>query len=146
MLFRNVFTRRRGADEWLRTATDGVVPPAYAARAAQLTARRERLVLASSLRRVAEGPARVGALGGRYRPRHTAAQSRRASLEALATTLEREDQPVAPAGMLRVHDLITAGTGPLWGTSEHALDEAIESALEMLTPESGVRAAESNAA
>ena len=140
MMFRNVLTQsRRLADEWLRTATDGVVPPAYAARAAELTSRRERLLLADSLRLVADGPARVGSLGGRYRPRHTVARSRRAPLEALATTLEHEEQPVTPAGMLSVHDLITAGTGPLWGTSERALDEAIETALGLLRPQSGVQ-------
>jgi hypothetical protein len=146
MMFRHVFTqRRRRADEWLRASTDGVVPPAYASRAAQLTSRRERLLLADSLRRVAEGPARVGSLGGRYRPRHTVARSRRASLEVLATALEREDQFVTPAGMLRVRDLVTAGTGPLWGTSEQALDEAIETTLGMLMPQSGAQA-ESHAA
>jgi hypothetical protein len=63
-----------------------------------------------------------------------AARQRQISLEALAKKLERGDEPVTPAGMLRVTELITAGAGPLWGTSEEELGEAIETTLTVLAP------------
>jgi uncharacterized membrane protein len=124
--------RRRRADSWLRSATGIVVPRAYAWRAAQLTSLRNRRMLARTLRLVAETA--QGRPVGRNRPRLTAARQRRISLEALAKKLERGDEPVTPAGMLRVTELITAGAGPLWGTSEEELGEAIETTLTVLAP------------
>ena len=116
------------------SATGTVVPRAYAWRAAQLTSLRNRRMLARTLRLVAENA--QGRPVGRNRPRLIAARQRRISLEALAKMLERADEPVTPAGMLRVTELITAGAGPLWGTSEEALGEAIETTLAVLAPPS----------
>lgn len=129
-----LFERRRRADSWLRSASGTVVPRAYAWRAAQLTALRNRRMLARTLRLVAATA--EGRPVGRNRPRLIAARRRRISLEALAKRLERADEPVTPAGMLRVTELITAGSGPLWGTSEEALGEAIETTLAVLAPPS----------
>lgn len=127
-----LFDRRRRADSWLRSATGTVVPRPYAWRAAQLTSLRNRRMLARTLRLVAETGQRRTV--GRTLPRLTAARQRRISLEALAKKLERADEPVTPAGMLRVTELITAGAGPLWGTSEEELGEAIETTLTLLAP------------
>ena len=126
---------RRRADEWLRTSTGTFVPAAYAWRAEQLTSSHERRMLAKTLRRVAETSCERPL--GTYRPRLSAACHRSISLEALAKTLERENEPVTPAGMLRVTELVTAGGGPLWGTSEEALGEEIETTLAVLTPPEG---------
>jgi hypothetical protein len=127
-----LFIVRLRADSWLRSATGNFVPPAYAWRAAQLTSLEERRMLARSLRLVAER-ARERSRGG-FGPRLIAARERRISLEALAKKLERGDEPVTPAGILRVTELITAGGGPLWGTSAEALGEAIERTLTVLAP------------
>ncbi len=130
-----LYRRRRRADDWLRTATGEVVPEAYVWRAAQLTSSRERRLLARSLRLVAQRALDRSAVA---RPlRLTAARERRLALEALAKRLEREAEPVTPAGMLRVVDLVTAGGGPLWGTNEEALGEAIDTTLRLLAPSSG---------
>jgi hypothetical protein len=130
-----LYCRRRRADDWLRTATGDVVPEAYVWRAAQLTSSRERRMLASSIRLVAQRARERSAVA---RPlRLTAARERRVALEALAKRLERETEPVTPAGMLRVLDLITAGGGPLWGTNEEALGKAIDATLGVLGPSSG---------
>jgi len=126
---------RRRADEWLRTSTGTFVPAAYAWRAEQLTSSHERRLLAKTIRRVAETSCERPL--GTYRPRLSAACQRSISLEALAKTLERENEPVTPAGMLRVAELVTAGGGPLWGTSEEALGEEIETTLAVLTPSAG---------
>ena len=138
--------RRRRADEWLRSPTNDVAHTAHAWRAAELASPRQRRLLANTLREVAEVRARSGTLGGRYRPRHTASVSRRESLEALAASLENENQSVTPAGMLRVLDLVTSGTGPLWGTSVRALDDALEATFALLGARSNVRMPESQAA
>jgi hypothetical protein len=127
-----LYRRRRRADDWLRTATGDVVPEAYAWRAAQLTSSRERRMLAKSLRLVVRR-----ALDRSFAARQlrlTAARRRGVALEALAKRLEREAEPVTPAGVLLVVDLLTAGGGPLWGTNEEALGEAIEATLSVLSP------------
>ena len=129
---------RRRADQWLRTSTGRFVPAAYAWRAEQLTSSHERRMLARTLRRVAESSCERPL--GTSRPRLSAACRRSISLEALAKTLERENEPVTPAGMLRVTELITAGGGPLWGTSEEALGQEIETTLAVLTPHEDVAA------
>jgi hypothetical protein len=127
---RTLIARRRQADEWLRSATGQFVPPAYAWRAAQLVSERERCVLARSLRRIL-ATARERPRGS-YMPLLIAVRHRRASLEALARTLEEASEPVTPAGMLRAIALVTDGAGPLWGSSDDALDAAIETTLSLL--------------
>jgi len=126
---------RRAADDWLRSATGSFIPQRYAWRANQLRAACERLLLANTLRlierRSAERP-----LGGFGAVRLNAVAENRDSVRLLASRLERIDQPVTPAGVLRVVDLITNGTSPLWNaTRGAALGEAISSTLAVLTPE-----------
>jgi hypothetical protein len=138
--------RRRAADDWLRSATEDFVPPRYAWRARQLRAACERLLLANTLRlivrRAAERP-----LGGFGALKLTAASENREGLQLLASTLERVDHPVTPAGMLRVIDLVTDGAGPLWNAHRSpALGETIDSTLAVLRrrpddPQENVRAA-----
>ena len=127
---RSLIAQRRCADDWLRTATGRVVPPAYAWRAAQLVSQHERCVLARSLRRILvmarERPR------GNYPPLLIAVRHRTESLEVLAHTLEEESEPVTPAGMLRVTALVTDGGGPLWGASDDALEAEIETTLSLL--------------
>lgn len=124
--------RRRAADAWLRSAAGDSVPPRYAWRARQLLRACERQLLATTLRvivrRSAEGPlAGFGAL------RLTGVSENREALQLLASTLERVDHPVTPAGMLRVIDLLTDGAGPLWNARRGSvLEETIFSALAVL--------------
>ena len=124
---------RRAADDWLRSATGGFVPPAYAWRAKQLTSPRERRMLAGTLRLIERSAYERGV--GRVRPLHLpAVRENRESLELLADTLETVDEPVTPAGMLRVVDLVTDGAGPLWGATKDApLGDAIATTLAILT-------------
>jgi hypothetical protein len=123
---------RRVADDWLRSATGSFVPQRYAWRATQLRAACERLRLAKTLRlierRSVERPR-----GGYGALRLPAVAENRGSVRLLAERLERIDQPVTPAGMLRVVDLITDGTGPLWNAPRSAeLSETISSTLAVL--------------
>ena len=82
---RALVARRRQADDWLRSATGRVIPPAYAWRAAQLVSQRERCVLARSLRRILvtarERPR------GSYAPLLIAVRHRRAPTRVLAPLL-----------------------------------------------------------
>ena len=128
-----VHRMRRTADDWLRSATGGFVPPAYAWRAEQLTSPRERRMLAGTLRLIERSAYERGR--GRYRPLHLpAVRENRESLELLADTLETVEEPVTPAGMLRVVDLVTDGAGPLWGATKDApLGDAIATTLTVLT-------------
>ena len=130
---RLLLRQRRAADAWLRSATGGFVPPAYAWRAEQLTSPRERRMLARTLRLI-ERSAYERAVG-RLRPLNLpAVRAHHDSLELLACTLETLDEPVTPAGMLRVVDLVTDGAGPLWGPTKDApLGDAIATTLAILT-------------
>lgn len=124
--------RRRAADDWLRSATGGFVPQPYAWRASQLRAACERLRLAKTLRQIVRHSAERP-LGGYGALRLTAVSENREGLQLLASTLERVDQPVTPAGVLRVVDLITDGTGPLWNAPRPAvLGESISATLDVL--------------
>jgi hypothetical protein len=126
---------RRDADDWLRTATGSFVPQRYTWRANQLLAACERLLLASTLRLIERRSAERGR-GGVGGPKLSAVAENRDSVRLLASRLERIDQPVTPAGVLRVVDLITNGTSPLWNAPRGAaLGEAIASTLAVLTPE-----------
>jgi hypothetical protein len=131
---RRVAQRRRAADDWLRTSTGAVVPSAYRWRAAQLCAPRERRTLARTLRQIEraayERP--VGRLAPLYLP---AVREHRDRVRALADRLENLEEPVTPAGMLRVADLVQNGGGPLWATrTGPTLGDAIATTLAILTP------------
>ena len=79
-------------------------------------------------------------------PAERAVREHRESVRTLARTLE-DGEPVTPAGMLRVVELVTDGASPLWATTAGApLGEAISTTLTILTPRSagptpGARAA-----
>ncbi len=132
--------QRREADGWLRTATGGFVPPRYAWRAAQLLAPRRRRMLARTLRLI-ERSTYEHPLGWRAPVYLHAVREQRESVLALARALDDLGQPVTPAGMLRVAELIQDGAGPLWGTTGEALREAISTTFAILTPTRDSRAA-----
>jgi len=138
--------QRRLADDWLRSATSGVVPPLYVWRARQLCSPRQRRMLGKTLRLI-EQVADERFLGVRRPHRLAAVQEHREAVETLAQVLESLEQPVTPAGMLRVVDLVTDGASPLWGSRKDAiLGEAISTTLTILTPHAtnptrGIRAA-----
>jgi len=123
---------RRRADAWLRSATGHFIPEVYAWRAAELVSPRERRMLARTLRMVAQLAVERPRARIQFRPHLSAARHLQVSLEALAKRLEREGEPVTPAGMLRIVDLVTDGTGPLWGSSDDALSSEIETTLSVL--------------
>jgi hypothetical protein len=132
---RRLRQQRRVADAWLRTATGDFVPPAYAWRARQLTSVRERRTLARTLRLLERE-----AFDRHRRPPHpvrlTAVRQHRGCVHLLAEALDRVDEPVTPAGMLRVLDLITNGASPLWsGMKGPALSNAISTTLAVLKPD-----------
>ena len=106
---------RRDADRWLRiSAGRWEDHPACAWRAAELTALRERRILARSLQGVAR---EVSA----PRATITAVPLNRRDLaphieeiEQLAQRLEDLELPVTAVGVLCVRDLLTEGGGPLY--------------------------------
>jgi hypothetical protein len=129
---RVVLRQRREADDWLRSATGAFVPTRYLWRAEQLCAPRQRLTLARTLRLIedtaCERPVRMRP------PLHLCAvQTHWRSVESLARALEHVENPVTPAGMLRVIDLVTSAGGPLWGTNDAALGDALAATLAILT-------------
>jgi hypothetical protein len=123
---------RERADAWLESATGGVVPAKYAWRAAELESVDNRRMLARTLRAIAARA--TDARPYLHRPRLTAVRRRRTAVEELAATLEHEESPVTPAGMLRVAELIHDGAGPLWGSSPERLEREIELTLRLLVP------------
>jgi hypothetical protein len=134
--------RRRAADDWLRSSTGGFVPPALRWRAEQLGSPRQRRMLARTLRSI-ERSAEERPLGRRRPLSLPAVREHRELVRALARTLDG-GEPVTPAGMLRVIELVTDGASPLWGPARGApLGDAISATLAILTPASagGVGAA-----
>jgi hypothetical protein len=131
---RFLFRQRRLADDWLRSATGVFVPPRYLWRAEQLCSPGQRRILARTLRlieqRAYERPV------GLQSPRHLAAvREHRESVRSLARALESLEEPVTPAGMLRILDLVTGAGSPLWATTtDGALGDAISTTFAILTP------------
>jgi hypothetical protein len=132
---------RRLADDWLRSSSGAFVPEKYERRAAELSASKNRLLLANTLRKV-ERSADVHAIGRSNIVDLAAVRASRRSLRVLVTLLEDEEEPVTAAGMLRVRDLITQAGSPLYGTSRGVrLDAEIARTIDLLRPRSGERAA-----
>lgn len=126
--------QRRAADDWLRSATGTFVPARYAWRARQLVSACERRLLARTLRLVEQRSVERLPRAVRLVPL-TAAAENRVGLLQLASQLERVDEPVTPAGMLRVVDLITTATSPLWSRRKDAeLGDEISATRAALTP------------
>ena len=142
---RLVLRQRREADDWLRSATGAFVPARYLWRAEQLCAPRQRLMLARTLRLIedtaCERPVRM-----RLPLRLCAVQTHWRSVESLVRALEHVEEPVTPAGMLRVIDLVTSAGGPLWGTSDAELGDALAATLAILTSRGAESIAASRAA
>jgi hypothetical protein len=130
---RVVLGQRRAADDWLRSATGAFVPARYLWRAEQLCAPRQRLMLASTLRLI-EDSARERPVGLRLPLHLCAVWEHWSSVESLARALEHVEEPITPAGMLRVIDLVTSAGSPLWGTSDAELGDALAATLAILTP------------
>jgi hypothetical protein len=138
--------QRRVADDWLRDATGRFVPPVYAWRAEQLCSPHQRRRLARTLKLIERSAFERPVV--RRRPLYLpAVREHRESMRLLARALESLAEPVTPAGMLRVGDLVSDGASPLWGTTrDTALGDAISTTLAMLTadgphPIPGARAA-----
>lgn len=124
---------RRVADDWLRAATGRFVPSAYAWRAEQLCSPRHRRRLARTLQSI-EQSAFERPIFGRHGPYLPAVREHRECVQLLARTLESLAEPVTPAGMLRVADLVSDSASPLWGATKDApLGDAISMTLATLT-------------
>ena len=126
-------SQRRSADDWLRTATGAFVPPRYLWRAEQLSAPRQRLALARTLRLIGQ-TACERPIGMRILPHLRAVRVHWAVLQAVVRVLESLEEPVTPAGVLRVIDLVTRAGSPLWGSNDAALGEELSVSLAILTP------------
>src|SRR5262245_24048857 len=108
-----VARERRSADRALLASNGSPISATFAWRIAELTAARERLVLAHSLRDLVDdvlsrrllGAAPINRIGLLPRTRE---------LLALAARLEQLDRPVEARGMLLVRELLTNGGGPLY--------------------------------
>ena len=110
------------------------MPRAYAWRAAQLCDPRERRSLARTLRLI-ESSAYERSVGRRFPLHLPAVREHGDSIHALARALEDLDEPVTPAGMLRVVDLVQDGGSPLWAaTGGPALGDEISATLALLRP------------
>jgi hypothetical protein len=108
-----VARERRDADRALLASNGAPISATFAWRIAELTAPRERLALAHSLRDL------VDDLSSRRRsgdaPLNRAGLLPHASeLLALAARLERLEVPVSPRGVLLVRELLTDGGSPLF--------------------------------
>jgi hypothetical protein len=105
---------RREADRWLRAA-DGHwhSSSAFAWRIAELTSERERRLLAHSLRGIVRD-VEPDRLPGASPLNRVGLRAHVDLLTAIAGRLADLDQPVAPAGVLLVRDLLTDGGSPLY--------------------------------
>jgi hypothetical protein len=125
---------RRLADNWLWSATGVFVPAEYEWRARDLCSPAHRRRLAHTLRLIEESSVERGV--GRVRPLNlVAAREHRGAVVELAERLEAVDEPVTPAGVLRVLTLLKDGGSPLYAMTKCAeLGEAITSILRLLDP------------
>lgn len=132
---------RRLADDWLTSATGAFVPAKYEWRARDLTSAGHRRRLAHTLRLIDESAQERPLM--RRRPLDlTAARHHRHAVRTLAERLEALDEPVTPAGMLRVRALLSDGASPLYGMTKcDELGDEIAVTLSLLEPVSHRRVA-----
>jgi hypothetical protein len=139
--FRAKVRERRLADNWLKSATGVFVPDRYQWRARELCSPGQRRQLAHTLRLIHERAfeRRTGCV----RPFNLlAVREHRRAVLTLASRLEALDEPVTPAGMLRVRSVLTDGASALYGTVKGPeLGDAISSILDLLEPAAGRRVA-----
>ena len=139
--FRVRARERRLADDWLTSATGAFVPAKYEWRARDLTSAGHRRRLAHTLRLI-DQTSDERPLGRRRPLDLTAARHHRQAVRALTARLEAVDEPVTPAGMLRVRALLTDGASPLYGMTKcDALGDEIGLTLSLLEPVSHRRVA-----
>jgi hypothetical protein len=140
--YRSRIEQRRLADHWLESATGTFVAPQHAWRAAELMAPCNRQVLARTLRNLVRAASDIT---WRARPVPlVAVRAHRADLGRLILRLESMDEPVTPAGILRVERLITDGAGPLYGPrggGDDTLGSYIASTIDLLEPQAARHAA-----
>jgi hypothetical protein len=138
---RQAVRERRLADDWLRSSTGVFVPEKYLERAAELSSPKHRLMLAKTLRKV-ERSAGERAIGPTNILDLAAVREHRRALRTLVTLLEDEREPVTAAGMLRVRDLITQASSPLYGSTRSVgLGAEIATTIAILRPRTGELAA-----
>lgn len=139
--FRAKVRERRLADNWLKSATGAFVPDKYEWRARELCSPGHRRQLAHTLRLIDESA--FARPVGRVRPLNlAAARHHRQAVLTLASRLEALDEPVTPAGMLRVRSLLTDGASALYGTVKGPeLGNAIASIVDLLEPAASRRVA-----
>jgi hypothetical protein len=125
---------RRLADDWLASATGTFVPAKYEGRARALTSAGHRRRLAHTLRLIDQSADESSLRRGRPLDL-TAARHHRQAVRRLTARLESVDEPVTPAGMLRVGALLTDGASPLYGLTKcDALGAEIALTLSLLEP------------
>ncbi len=122
---------RREADAWIARGYEG--PAAwYGWRIAELTAARERHVLARSLRRVSSelSDPRVDRLSALNRKELRPHQR---LLDQLSRRLDDFDRPVSAAGILAVNDLLTSPASALYQCGRN-VDESLRETIDRLEP------------
>jgi hypothetical protein len=104
---------RAAADAWIAQHPGATGGGSFGWRIEELTSERERKLLAHSLRHVVDGlsPARLPGAAPVNRP---ALRPHASALTAIASRLDALHQPVAAAGVLRVHRLLTEPNSPLY--------------------------------
>ena len=117
---------RREADSWLSTSTGSVVPSRYAARAKELCSEGERRALAKALRNHIAAAQSTRLYGSRILDNQAGIREHSQLIESIATTLDDLDQPVTPAGVLLVRQLLTDPTSPIyWRRRSPELESAL---------------------
>lgn len=120
---------RAQADAWLRHHR---TPTRFAWRVAELNSRRERRLLARSLRGVVRDLSRSGSLSAVPLNR-SGLRPYAGELERLAGRLDDLARPVHPTGVLLVRDLLTDGGSPLYDRERSAeIPDALGSILASL--------------
>jgi hypothetical protein len=108
--------RGRTLDQKLIEGADPAASPQLAARAAQLTKRSTRDLIADGLDRLAAGP-NLRTSRWRVLPSETAIEANAPELHSLAT-LMRGPAPVYARGVAMLRGLLTDGTGPAYTDRE----------------------------
>jgi hypothetical protein len=104
---------RVAADAWIAQHPSATRSGSFGWRIDELTSQRERRMLARSLRHVVDSlsPAQLPGAAPLNRP---ALRPHASALTAIAARLDMLHQPVAAAGVLRVHELLTEPESPLY--------------------------------
>ena len=132
-------TKRGAFTRDLAAGVDPLARPELAPRAAQLISRRERTIMAGSLRRtLQDAHASRPTLGGPVLIRRGAVRHAEDVITAAIGRLEGP-HPVSPRGMAQIHRLlINADNSPLYNNAAPgALRQAMSAMLDALEPDRG---------